>query len=96
MSSGNVRCGWSGIAASPGVSDGGHTAILKQLGIRRDTLPQWVRDEEAERAPARRYAGTSAPASAKLKRENPELCRASEILTSAAASWGRSSSRPKK
>ena len=31
-----------------GVTEGGYTPISKQLGIRRETLRQWVRDAEGE------------------------------------------------
>ena len=42
--SGNVRCGWCGSGRRrAGVTDGGYTAISRQLGIRREPLRQWVR-----------------------------------------------------
>ena len=34
------------------VTDGGHTAISNQLGIRRETVRQWVRTKRSTREPA--------------------------------------------
>ncbi len=80
-----------------GVTEGGYTPISKQLGIRRETLRQWVRDEEAERGPGPALSGDDRSRLAELERENRELRRANEILKSAAAFFGAElDRRPKK
>ncbi len=80
-----------------GVTEGGYTPISKQLGIRRETLRQWVRDEEAERGTGPVLSGDERSRMAELERENRELRRANEILKSAAAFFGAElDRRPKK
>ncbi len=61
-----------------GVTEGGYTPISKQLGIRRETLRQWVRDEEAERGSG--LSRDERSRIAEVERENRELRRANEIL----------------
>jgi transposase len=80
-----------------GVTDGGYTAISKQLGIRRETLRQWVRDEEGEDGTRPGLTRDERSRIAELERENRELRRANEILKSAAAFFGAElDRRPKK
>ena len=71
-----------------GVTEGGYTPISKQLGIRRETLRQWVRDAEAEDGTGARLSREERSRIAELERENRELRRANEILKSAAAFFG--------
>jgi transposase len=78
-----------------GVADGGYTAISKQL--RRETLRQWVRDEENEQGTHPGLSRDERSRIAELERENRELRRANEILKSAAAFFGAElDRRPKK
>ncbi len=80
-----------------GVTEGGYTPISKQLGIRRETLRQWVRDDEAERGTGRALSRDERSRIDELERENRELRRANEILKSAAAFFGAElDRRPKK
>ena len=67
-----------------GVTEGGYTPISKQLGIRRETLRQWVRDDEAEGGTGSTLSRDERSRIAELERENRELRRANEILKSAA------------
>ena len=71
-----------------GVTEGGYTPISKQLGIRRETLRQWVRDDEAEGGTGSTLSRDERSRIAELERENRELRRANEILKSAAAFFG--------
>ena len=71
-----------------GVTEGGYTPISKQLGIRRETLRQWVRDEENEQGTSAGLSRDERSRIAELERENRELRRANEILKSAAAFFG--------
>jgi transposase len=71
-----------------GVTEGGYTPISKQLGIRRETLRQWVRDDEAEGGTGSTLSRDERSRVAELERENRELRRANEILKSAAAFFG--------
>ncbi len=80
-----------------GVTEGGYTPISKQLGIRRETLRQWVRDAEAEDGSGPVLSREERSRIAELERENRELRRANEILKSAAAFFGAElDRRPKK
>ncbi len=80
-----------------GVTEGGYTPISKQLGIRRETLRQWVRDAEAEDGTGAVLSRDERSRIAELERENRELRRANEILKSAAAFFGAElDRRPKK
>ncbi len=80
-----------------GVTEGGYTPISKQLGIRRETLRQWVRDDEAEGGTGPTLSRDDRSRIAELERENRELRRANEILKSAAAFFGAElDRRPKK
>ncbi len=80
-----------------GVTEGGYTPISKQLGIRRETLRQWVRDDEAEGGGGPTLSRDERSRIAELERENRELRRANEILKSAAAFFGAElDRRPKK
>ncbi len=80
-----------------GVTEGGYTPISKQLGIRRETLRQWVRDDEAEGGTGSTLSRDEHSRIAELERENRELRRANEILKSAAAFFGAElDRRPKK
>jgi transposase len=80
-----------------GVTEGGYTPISKQLGIRRETLRQWVRDDEAEGGTGSTLSRDERSRIAELERENRELRRANEILKSAAAFFGAElDRRPKK
>ena len=80
-----------------GVTEGGYTPISKQLGIRRETLRQWVRDDEAEGGTGPALSRDDRSRLAELERENRELRRANEILKSAAAFFGAElDRRPKK
>jgi transposase len=80
-----------------GVTEGGYTPISKQLGIRRETLRQWVRDDEAEGGTGSALSRDERSRIAELERENRELRRANEILKSAAAFFGAElDRRPKK
>ena len=67
-----------------GVTEGGYTPISKQLGIRRETLRQWVRDDEAEGGTGSTLSRDERSRITELERENRELRRANEILKSAA------------
>ena len=67
-----------------GVTEGGYTPISKQLGIRRETLRQWVRDDEADGGSGSTLSRDERSRVAELERENRELRRANEILKSAA------------
>ena len=83
--------------AARGLTDGGYTAISKQLGIRRETLRQWVRDEENDQGTNPGVSRDERSRIAELERENRELRRANEILKSAAAFFGAElDRRPKK
>ncbi len=80
-----------------GVTEGGYTPISKQLGIRRETLRQWVRDAESEEGAGPGLTREERSRIAELERENRELRRANEILKSAAAFFGAElDRRPKK
>ena len=80
-----------------GVTEGGYTPISKQLGIRRETLRQWVRDDEADGGTSSTLSRDERSRIAELERENRELRRANEILKSAAAFFGAElDRRPKK
>jgi transposase len=80
-----------------GVTEGGYTPISKQLGIRRETLRQWVRDDEADGGTGSTLSRDERSRIAELERENRELRRANEILKSAAAFFGAElDRRPKK
>ncbi len=80
-----------------GVAEGGYTPISKQLGIRRETLRQWVRDDEAVGGTGPVLSRDERSRIAELERENRELRRANEILKSAAAFFGAElDRRPKK
>ena len=80
-----------------GVTEGGYTPISKQLGIRREPLRQWVRDDEAEGGTGSTLSRDERSRIAELERENRELRRANEILKSAAAFFGAElDRRPKK
>ena len=80
-----------------GVTEGGYTPVSKQLGIRRETLRQWVRDDEAEGGAGPTLSRDERSRIAELERENRELRRANEILKSAAAFFGAElDRRPKK
>ena len=80
-----------------GVTEGGYTPISKQLGIRRETLRQWVRDDEAQGGTGPALSPDDRLRLAELERENRELRRANEILKSAAAFFGAElDRRPKK
>ena len=82
---------------SRGVTEGGYTPISKQLGIRRETLRQWVRDAEADDGTGSVLSREERSRIAELERENRELRRANEILKSAAAFFGAElDRRPKK
>ena len=79
-----------------GVTEGGYTPISKQLGIRRETLRQWVRGAEAEDGTGARLSREERSRIAELERENRELRRANEILKSAAAFFGAELDRRQK
>jgi transposase len=80
-----------------GVTEGGYTPISKQLGIRRETLRQWVRDADVEDGTGPGLSREERSRIAELERENRELRRANEILKSAAAFFGAElDRRPKK
>ncbi len=80
-----------------GVTEGGYTPISKQLGIRRETLRQLVRDDEADGGTGSTLSRDERSRIAELERENRELRRANEILKSAAAFFGAElDRRPKK
>jgi transposase len=77
-----------------GVTEGGLTAIAEQLRLRRETLRRWVMEQEGTRPGLSTDDRTRI---AELERENRELRRANEILTSAAAFFGAElDRRPKK
>jgi transposase len=80
-----------------GVSDGGYTAVCKQLGLHRETLRRWVVDAEVEAGSRPGVPRSERDRVAELERENRELRRANEILKSAAAFFGAElDRRPKK
>jgi transposase len=80
-----------------GVSDGGYTAVCKQLGLHRETLRRWVVDAEVESGSHPGVRRAERDRVAELERENRELRRANEILKSAAAFFGAElDRRPKK
>jgi transposase len=80
-----------------GVSDGGYTAVRKQLGLHRETLRRWVIDAEVEAGSRAGVPRAERDRLAELQRENRELRRANEILKSAAAFFGAElDRRPKK
>ena len=82
---------------SRGVSDGGYTAVSKQLGLQRETLRRWVIDAEVEDGVRPGVTKSERERIADLERENRELRRANEILKSAAAFFGAElDRRPKK
>jgi transposase len=71
-----------------GVSDGGYTAVCRQLGLHRETLRRWVIDAEVETGSRPGVPRAERDRIAELERENRELRRANEILKSAAAFFG--------
>ena len=82
---------------SRGVSDGGFTAVSKQLGLQRETLRRWVIEAEVEDGVRPGVTKSERERIADLERENRELRRANEILKSAAAFFGAElDRRPKK
>ena len=82
---------------SRGVSDGGYTAVSKQLGLQRETLRRWVIEAEVEDGVRPGVTKSERERIADLERENRELRRANEILKSAAAFFGAElDRRPKK
>ena len=82
---------------SRGVSDGGYTAVSKQLGLQRETLRRWVIEAEVEDGVRPGVTKSERERITDLERENRELRRANEILKSAAAFFGAElDRRPKK
>ena len=82
---------------SRGVSDGGYTAVSKQLGLQRETLRRWVIEAEVEHGVRPGVTKSERERIGDLERENRELRRANEILKSAAAFFGAElDRRPKK
>ncbi len=85
-----------------GVTEGGYTAISKQLGLQRETLRRWVLESEGMDPYRPGQPKVMAPRDersriAELERENRELRRANEILKTAAAFFGAElDRRPKK
>jgi transposase len=80
-----------------GVSDGGYTAVCRQLGLHRETLRRWVIDADVEAGSRGGVSRAERDRVAELERENRELRRANEILKSAAAFFGAElDRRPKK
>ena len=83
-----------------GVTEGGYTAISKQLGLQRETLRRWVLEAEGQDPyrPGRPLVPRDDKARIdELERENRELRRANEILKTAAAFFGAElDRRPKK
>ena len=82
-----------------GVSEGGYTAICKQLGLHRETLRRWVLESEGQ--DPYRPGQALLPKDDKdrltaLERENRELRRANEILKSAALFFGAELDRRQK
>ena len=65
-----------------GVSDGGFTAVCKQLGLHRETLRSWVIEAEVEAGSRPGVPRDDRDRIAELERENRELRRANEILKS--------------
>jgi transposase-like protein len=80
-----------------GLTDGGLTAVAKQLDLNRETLRRWVIEEEIEDGTRPGLRRDERSRIADLERENRELRRANEILKSAAAFFGAElDRRPKK
>ena len=71
-----------------GVSDGGVTAVARQLGIHRETLRRWVIEQEVDAGGRPGVSRAERSRVAELERENRELRRANEILKTAAAFFG--------
>ena len=79
------------------VTDGGYTAVGKQLGLGRETLRRWVMESQVEERSRPGVTRSDRDRMAQLERENRELRRANEILKSAAAFFGAElDRRPKK
>jgi len=71
-----------------GVTEGGHTAVAKQLGLERETLRRWVLEAEGTDPYRSGVRLDDKDRIAELERENRELRRANEILKTAAAFFG--------
>ena len=71
-----------------GLSDGGVTAVARQLGIHRETLRRWVIEQEVDAGERPGMSRVERSRIAELERENKELRRANEILKTAAAFFG--------
>jgi transposase len=71
-----------------GLSDGGVTAVARQLGIHRETLRRWVIEQEVDAGERPGLSRVERSRIAELERENKELRRANEILKMAAAFFG--------
>lgn len=70
--------------------------IADELGINRETLRSWVRQEQADQAGAG-GAATSAEREelARLRRENKELKRSNEILKAASVFFAKELDQPR-
>jgi transposase len=80
-----------------GVTEGGYTAVSKQLGLQRETLRRWVLEAEGIDPYRPGLPLDEKARMAELERENRELRRANEILKSAAIFFGAElDRRPKK
>jgi transposase len=79
-----------------GLSDGGVTAVARQLGIHRETLRRWVIEQEGDAGERPGLSRGERSRVAELERENRELHRANEILKSAAAFFGAELDRQRK
>ena len=71
-----------------GSSDGGVTAVARQLGIHRETLRRWVTEQEVDAGERPGMSRVERSRIAELERENKELRRANEMLKTAAAFFG--------
>ena len=71
-----------------GLSDGGVTAVARQLGLHRETLRRWVVEQEVDVGDRAGTTRVERSRIAELERENKELRRANEILKTAAAFFG--------
>ncbi len=71
--------------------------VARDLGIDRETLPLWVRQDEADDGTrANRLATAEREELAALRKENRELRRANDILKGASASLARELDSPRR
>lgn len=70
--------------------------IAKDLGVHREALRSWVRQDEADRGErADRLSTVEHEELARLRKENAELKRANEILKAASALFAKELDRPR-